>query len=585
MGERVKIKIDGREYEVEKGKNLLETLLSLGIDVPYFCYHPKLPIAGACRMCIVYVENYKRLLIACNTRVEEGLEVWTKHPLVEENRKYILQSLMTRHPLDCPICDKAGECDLQNYGALYGPQEQLVPISALEKERHFTDWGSEFLEYYSNRCVVCYRCTRVCDYVVGARALYVEERGFHSNIVPTSIPLDTSSCEMCGLCVFVCPVGAIISKPFKFWTRSWLLEREETTCGFCSAGCKVIVEFGKGDWRSKEKVYRIKATEDLQLCVRSFLGYDIFNENRNYQFPESLKLLEGETAFILSPYLSNEVIEEVVRLAKETNAYISAPQSMDAFKVLEIIENRQLNLKEEKFALVGNLSQTAPVISYYLMGKEVYKVGEGDEKLNPKLTSLQELKGLDLPIIISQGGLREDLLKDLRGLRATFIPKDLNTLGLYSLTKEIYSDLEALLKLIEEGKIKNLVIFGEDLIDYLGEGVIDLLKKVENLIVASPFKDGLSQVAKQVIPMSLFGEEDSSFTTPLGQFKVKAFLPWKINTLDFWKSQSFNEGGKVKVIRNGGFKAPSFNLTVNNWILKRSKNLKKLTEVRKNVKV
>jgi len=270
MAQLVKIYIDDQEIEAPKGKTVLQVALENGIDIPYFCYHPSLPIAGACRMCVVYWEDIKRLVIACNLPVQEGMKVRTHRTseLVREQQKYLLQALMTRHPLDCPVCDKAGECDLQNLGAVYGPQRQIVPVSPLEKERHQHDWESEFLEYYSNRCVVCYRCTRACDEVVGARALYVDERGFHSNIAPAERPMDTSSCEMCGVCVAVCPVGAILSKPFKFWTRSWLLEKGESLCNLCPAGCEVQLEFGLGDWRAKKRLYRVKPKGLCQGLLR-----------------------------------------------------------------------------------------------------------------------------------------------------------------------------------------------------------------------------------------------------------------------------------------------------------------------------
>ncbi|MCX8059850.1 MAG: 2Fe-2S iron-sulfur cluster-binding protein [Aquificaceae bacterium] len=118
---KVRILVDGIEREADAGKPLLQNLLELGVQVPYFCYHPRLRIIGACRMCIVFNEKTGKLITSCNTYPEEGMSISTKHPLVVENQKYLLQAFMTRHPLDCPICDKAGEGDLQNYGALFGP--------------------------------------------------------------------------------------------------------------------------------------------------------------------------------------------------------------------------------------------------------------------------------------------------------------------------------------------------------------------------------------------------------------------------------------------------------------------------------
>ena len=622
MEKKVKIVIDGREIEAQEGQTLLEVALKEGISIPYFCYHPKLKIIGACRMCIVYNEKTGRLITSCNTRVEDGMIISTQHQLVKNNQRYLLQAFMTRHPLDCPICDKAGECDLQNYGALFGPQRQIVPVSALEKERHYIDWESDFLEYYTNRCVVCYRCTRVCDDINGARALYVEERGFHANIVPTVRPIDTSSCEMCGLCVHVCPVGAIISKPFKYWTRSWLLKREITVCTVCPVGCEVQVEYGTGDWRSKEKVYRTKPTGDLEICAKTFFGYDALNKDRllkphRYGKEESignvinhlayiLKSKGEETAILLSSYLSNEVLNILKEVATRVGAYISSPLTADFYAFLEGYgDYTPLHLEDIKgadhYVLVGDdITSTAPTLSYYIKGK-VYKYGRTykDAKLKPiNLKDLEELPGGGVIVVNTTGMACEDArnlgakikrISEEKGYRVLILHRDANYLGVYGIFGgDMLSDLGSIMEEVKEGKIKNLLVFGEDLLDYYQEEDIqEIFRRLENFVVFSPFADGLARWASIAVPMNLYGETDGSFYTLKGLRSSKRFLPWSFDESSFYEEllkslpQEFKE---VKVLRG---KNPTLrrhlHIYRSNWITDRSENLTKLYE--KNAKV
>ncbi|MEJ7555915.1 MAG: 2Fe-2S iron-sulfur cluster-binding protein [Aquificaceae bacterium] len=616
--EKVRIFVDGVEYEVDKKKPLLQSLLDLGISIPYFCYHPRLRIIGACRMCIVYNEKTGRLMTSCNVYPEEGMSISVQHPLVKENQKYLLQAFMTRHPLDCPICDKAGECDLQNYGALFGPQKQIVPVSALEKERHQLDWESDFLEYYSNRCVVCYRCTRVCDEVVGAHALYVEERGFQANIAPTVRPMDTSSCEMCGLCVYVCPVGAIISKPFKYWTRSWLLKREKTTCGLCPVGCEIQIEYGVGDWRSKEKVYRTKPTDELNICAKAFFGYDVLNHERlrspkMYGREETSgnianllsMLLKGkheETLLVLSLYMTNEDYDLIAQIVKRTGVMVSSTLSLDLKAFLESYgEYQPIGIEDIKkadfYVFIGeDITSTSPVLSYYTKGK-VYRIGKGtrDQKLNPieiQKEDLQNLEGKGV-IVFNAIGMKPQearewgaYLKDLckeKGFRLMLL-YDGNFLGLLRhIPLSWLSDLHEALQ-----RAKNLVIFGEDLTDYMKmEELEKVFEGLEHLVVFSPFEDGLAQYAQIKIPMSLMGETDGTLTTLMGEKKTFKFLPKAFNHTEFLRSllEYLPQVEKEPVVLKGEPKdfRREMHLYRSNWITRRSENLTRLYE--KNIAV
>ncbi|WP_333784935.1 2Fe-2S iron-sulfur cluster-binding protein [Thermocrinis sp.] len=619
MASIVSITVDGKQIKAEKGKPLLQALLDAGIQVPYFCYHPRLRIIGACRMCIVYNEKTGRLITSCNTPVEEDMVISTKHPLVVQNQKYLLQAFMTRHPLDCPICDKAGECDLQNYGALFGPQKQIVPVSALEKERHQLDWESDFLEYYSNRCVVCYRCTRACDEVVSAKALYVEERGFQANIAPAVRPMDTSTCEMCGLCVYVCPVGAIISKPFKYWTRSWLLRKGLTACNLCSVGCQIQVEYGVGDWRSAEKVYRTKPTDSLDICAKAFFGYDALNQSR-LKSPELfgkeesygnmsqlistyLRTNQGKTAIILSSYLSNESLLAIKEIAQRCGAIITSTLSANLYPFLESYGTYEpfewKKIKEyDQFLLIGeDLTSTATVLSYYIKGK-VYKIGrvERDAKLGPVEISLDDLSSLEgegLVVVNLEGlvgdearlwGERIRKFKEEKGWDVMLVCKEANFLGvLKTFSSEEISPIDVVVEEIERGNIADLLIFGEDVLDlYPLDRILSLKDKVEHFIVFSPFFDGLASYASIRVPMFLMGEEDGTYLSLMGEVKTKKFLPWGGSLSQFLMNLSEllpkEKVGIKKLegmtsLENSLFKV---HLYKGSWINTRSENLNKL---------
>lgn len=271
----VKVVIDGVQLEVPENTTVLEAAKKINKIIPTFCYHPKLPVYGGCRMCLVYDKKWKTTIIACGTKVYDGMEIETENEEVKKDRKFILEMLFTRHPLDCPVCDKAGECDLQNWGTYYGPQINNTPFTPFDKIRPEEDWESDYFEFISNRCVLCLRCVSVCKNVVGADALFQEERGFETVISPDKKPMDTESrCEFCGLCVDICPVGAIIFKPFKFKTRAWLLKETVSYCGMCSLNCPVSID------HDGRKIYRIRSTADLDICSGAYLGYDISDKNR-----------------------------------------------------------------------------------------------------------------------------------------------------------------------------------------------------------------------------------------------------------------------------------------------------------------
>ncbi|CAN7639925.1 NADH-quinone oxidoreductase subunit NuoG [Rhizobium sp. LjRoot258] len=266
----VRITIDEQTLEVDAGSTVLQAAERLGIDIPTFCYMKRLPALASCRMCLVEIEGQRRLQPSCATVATDGMVVRTNTPLVEETRSSMLDMLLANHPLDCPICDKGGECELQNQVMAYGPRESQFRDA--KRVFHSQDIRlSPVIIMNVNRCIQCQRCVRMCEEVVGAVALGTVEKGMDTAV--TGFEGSLASCDQCGNCVEVCPVGALMSFPYRYKARPWDLEETDTVCPHCGTGCQLTVGTRKGEFMR----VRSKWDEGLNretLCVRGRFGLD-----------------------------------------------------------------------------------------------------------------------------------------------------------------------------------------------------------------------------------------------------------------------------------------------------------------------
>jgi formate dehydrogenase alpha subunit len=270
--------IDGKQVTVPAGTTILDAAAELGIKIPTLCWLKKVSTTGACRVCIVDVEGVERPMTACNTPVKDGINVTTSTPKLEQARKKTLELMLVNHPLDCPVCDAAGECDLQNtcYSLKvdknnYGADLERLPIRY--------DW--KLLESDPNRCILCEKCVKVCREVVGREAIEIVDRGDNTIIdTMTRQPLD---CDFCGNCIGACPTGTLISKPFKFRGRPWAFNVTNSICAFCSSGCQI--EYHAKDGR----IERVTSSDDGfnkgNLCVNGRFGYAAFNASARVTLP------------------------------------------------------------------------------------------------------------------------------------------------------------------------------------------------------------------------------------------------------------------------------------------------------------
>ena len=268
----VNLTVDGKKVTAPAGTLLIEACKSVGIEVPSFCYYPGLSLQGACRMCVVKIEKMPKLQTACTTVVTEGMAVSTDSEEVRQARKAMVEMLLGNHPLDCPVCDAGGECELQDMTFSYGAAESKFMEAKNHKEEQ--QW-SPVVYFDRPRCILCYRCVRVCGEGMDVWALGVQNRGVSSIIAPNQD--DHLECEECGMCIDICPVGALTSGAYRYKTRPWEMNHVGTVCTHCGDGCKTTLgvrrcdtgaEIVRGDNRDKSGI-----NNDF-LCIKGRYAFD-----------------------------------------------------------------------------------------------------------------------------------------------------------------------------------------------------------------------------------------------------------------------------------------------------------------------
>ena len=342
------LKIDDKEIQVESGTTILETAIASGIEIPYYCYHPALEVVGSCRMCLVQVEGMSKLQVSCNTFIGEvhpdrkvngkyDMVVYTQNELVVKERKNILEFLLLNHPLDCPVCDQAGECYLQDYSFKFGNAHSRFEEEKRVRPNEYL--GSQIVINH-NRCILCSRCVRFTQEISGTSELFVEARGYNSKIAALEDkPLDNL---LAGNVADICPVGALLSTDYIHKNRIWNLEQKPSVCQDCSVGCNVDV------FSQQDQIFRLTARENQDvngyfMCDIGRYGFHRFEKIERIIHPmvrngKSFNVLDWDeaikktadliekskekTAGIVSPFHTNESNYLLGLLMKETLGYL-----------------------------------------------------------------------------------------------------------------------------------------------------------------------------------------------------------------------------------------------------------------------
>jgi NADH-quinone oxidoreductase subunit G len=483
--EKIKVKVDGREIEVPKtmldpisGKPVPTTMIQAcelaKTEVPHYCYHPKLPVVGNCRMCLVEygmpalgpdrkpvlnpdgtpkIAKMPRPAISCATPISPGMEIYTSTPGVKQMREGVLESLLINHPLDCPICDQAGECKLQEYSVDYGQSSSRFVEAKVHKPKA-VDLGPRIM-LDAERCILCTRCIRFTRDIAGDDALGIINRGSYNTIATfPGTPFDNNYTLNT---VDICPVGALTSKDFRFKMRVWFLKETKSICTSCATGCNIIT----GSREEKIQRYTPRDNDAVNgpwMCDAGRLNYKWIGRADRLKDVQVRGQKSTWTAAL------NEISDKLKK----------AP----AGSVAIVASARQTN---EEFWLISKLKAKLGAVS-----DSVARVGEGDKLL-----------------------VSADKNPNTNGGRLTGI-----------CFTEIGTNLPQIANGITSGKIKTLIVFGEDVTKH-GIGA-DLLGKLETLIVSDILPNATTKLAHYLLPGAAHAEKRGSFTNTKG--RVQKFM-------------------------------------------------------------
>ncbi|HWP64451.1 MAG TPA: molybdopterin-dependent oxidoreductase [Candidatus Limnocylindria bacterium] len=450
------VEIDGRRVEVEDGLTVIQAAERLGIEIPHYCWHPGLSIAGNCRMCLVEIEKQPKLQIACNTRVVDGMVVHTQSERTKAAQRAVLEFLLVNHPIDCPVCDQAGECKLQEYYMDYDRQRSRVALADKVRKRKAVPIGP-LVMLDQERCILCARCTRFLDEVTKTHELAIFERGNHCEVALA--PGKTLDNPYAGNVIDICPVGALTSRDFRFRARVWYLEETPSVCGACANGCNIQVFHREG------RIYRFQprynpAVNQYWMCDPGRL---------------SCHELQGESRLL-----------EVLRRTDDHFVVADWPAALDAAAAA---------LREAPAEAVRIVaSAKAPNEELYLLRRLGARLGAA---VGGVAWSPPDARGDDF------------LLK---------ADKNPNTQGLRALGLSPEGALEREVAALESGRVRVLVLHRTDLVAW-GDAarVRRALEAVPYVVVLDTHGSETAEYASVVLPIAAYTEIDGTFTNHAGR--------------------------------------------------------------------
>ena len=467
------LKIDGVEVTVPAQTTIIEAAERVGIEIPRYCYHPGLSVVGQCRMCQVEVERMPKLAIACNTPVADGMVVSTRSPKVEKARRAVLEFYLLNHPLDCPICDKGGECPLQDYTLTYGPGESRSVEEKIQRVKHKV--LGPHIVFDAERCILCTRCVRFCHEMPKTGELGVFSRGDQSeiNLFPGKV-LDNA---YSGNVIDLCPVGALTSRQYRFQSRPWdLVRHTESVCPLCSNGCNVVLDVRHR--QRGEELLRIRPRENQAvnrwwMCDEGRFTFTSLHDPARLRVPTWCE--NGRRAEMGYDDL-------LLRAARAIRRVVEAhgPEAVGC-----IASSRQTN--EELFLV-----------------RRFFREFLGTPHLDFRVRPVQ-FQASDA----SEDGIlrRTDKTANTRGARDLDIRPGPGGL-----------DVAGMIAAASEGRMKALFVFEEDLVRAFPDRPLrQALGRLDLLVASSMFSTETTALAHAVLPALGFAEKEGSFTNFQGR--------------------------------------------------------------------
>ena len=479
-----KVTIDGKEIEVEPGTTIIRAAERLGIFIPRYCYHPALTIAANCRICLVEVERSPKLLTACSTPVAEGMVVHTNSERVRDAREGIMEFLLINHPLDCPICDQAGECKLQDYTFTYGaPVSRFTERKVRSKKRAF----SEHIWFDPNRCIKCTLCIRFCKEIAGADELTLINRGNQTEIATFSDGPVTNpySCNI----VDICPVGALTLRDFRFVERVWDIIQVDSVCPGCSKGCNTILGV-KGQRILRVKPRHNPHVNDYWICDYGRFYYDWMNDENRLKAP----LIRREAQLAPLAHVLPGITGEVSIAPRRERELLPASWKEAIDFIAESIRRIVENYGPEAVAGIGSTHLTNEDLFMFVKLLKVV-IGTPHVAFRPPDGRAPGLE------------LKEDQL---------LLERDKSPNYEGALDMGLKPDYQGILEGIREGRIRALYIAGSDLVRKV-PGVEQILDNLELLIVQDLRVTETALNADAVLPAASYAEKDGTFTNSAGR--------------------------------------------------------------------
>jgi NADH-quinone oxidoreductase subunit G len=477
-----KIEIDGKPVEVPAGTNLIEAAKLLNIEIPNYCYHPGLTIVGSCRMCQIEMEQNGRKSVAlgCNTQAADGMKITTNSDKVHSLRSSVLEFLLQNHPLDCPICDDAGECDLQNYYLRYGLYDSRVNLVEKIHKHKVVDVGPRVV-LDSERCVLCSRCVRMSREIAGVDQLGIFGHGMESELM--AVPGQQLDNDYSGNVVDLCPVGALTDKDFRFKRRVWYLKRTASICTGCSRGCNISIdwEFSRRYKDPQRRIQRLKPrynrmVNEWWICDRGRYSYHAVDATNRLLSPRTKAESDGK-----SPLTVDQVVQFA---ANKIKAAISKKASIAVIGSAKS-SNEDLFLLKRLF--VDTLKIEAVDVS---LGKE--ETGKADEIL-----------------------MKADLTPNRRGAKEMgLVASDDRTSG------------DDILAGALEGEYDVLIVVNHDLSRMLNAKELARLdKSCEYILYLGTHENDFVAVADDVIPLAMWAEREATYTNFEGRVQ-RTMMPF-----------------------------------------------------------